>query len=296
MKRLHHAKAPSQRGVLRWEWGNKDVHLVTTFVFCHVSKCYFFPTGVSLWKRVRKMPKSGTGHADAIGFRGHIYVMRWKNSSLQLGNKMVELFNIDSYHEPLMCVANHGCACSFCVQIIQRILWCYNGFCDFHWNHIQRILCSSGTIRLPARDIRGDLAQLVTELVTTREWFHYLQRFLEIRCLCLYSWVSLYFLLLCFLNVTRHTSFTLFEHAATISRAGIDYDQPHLRLTIMAAERNGSLKKTTRFTHQIHTFGGARVAVGVVHIMMEFISIATSCHRPQYHEYVVLKPCKISSC
>ena len=41
-KWLHHAKAPPHRGVLLWEWGNKDVHLVTTFVFCHVSKCYFF--------------------------------------------------------------------------------------------------------------------------------------------------------------------------------------------------------------------------------------------------------------
>ena len=47
------------------------------------------------------MPKSGTGHADAIGFRGHIYVMHWKNPSLQLGNKMIELSNIDSYHETL---------------------------------------------------------------------------------------------------------------------------------------------------------------------------------------------------
>ena len=35
-KWLHHAKAPPRRGVLRWEWSNKDVHLVTTFVFCHV--------------------------------------------------------------------------------------------------------------------------------------------------------------------------------------------------------------------------------------------------------------------
>ena len=41
-KWLHHAKAPPHRGVRLWEWGNKDVHLVTTFVFCHVSKCYFF--------------------------------------------------------------------------------------------------------------------------------------------------------------------------------------------------------------------------------------------------------------
>ena len=38
-KWLHHAKALPRRGVLRWEWSNKDVHLVTTFVFCHVSKC-----------------------------------------------------------------------------------------------------------------------------------------------------------------------------------------------------------------------------------------------------------------
>ena len=51
------------------------MHLVTTFVFCHVSKCFYFSTGVSLRKRVRKMPKSGTGHADAIGFLGHILVM-----------------------------------------------------------------------------------------------------------------------------------------------------------------------------------------------------------------------------
>ena len=41
-KWLHQTQAPPHRGVLRWEWGNKDVHLVTTFVFCHVSKCYFF--------------------------------------------------------------------------------------------------------------------------------------------------------------------------------------------------------------------------------------------------------------
>ena len=41
-KWLHHAKAPPHRGVLLWEWGNKDVHLVTTFVFCHMSKCCFF--------------------------------------------------------------------------------------------------------------------------------------------------------------------------------------------------------------------------------------------------------------
>ena len=38
-KWLHHAKAPPRRGVLGWEWSNKDVYLVTTFVFCHVSKC-----------------------------------------------------------------------------------------------------------------------------------------------------------------------------------------------------------------------------------------------------------------
>ena len=89
-KWLHHAKAPPHRGILRWEWRNKDVHLVTTFVFCHVSKCFYFTTRVSLWKRVRKMPKSGTGHADAIGYQGHIHVMHWKSSSLQLGNKMAK--------------------------------------------------------------------------------------------------------------------------------------------------------------------------------------------------------------
>ena len=105
------------------------------------------------------MPKSGTGHADAIGFLGHILAMHWKNSSLQLGNKMAELSDIDSYHETLIHIANHGCAWSICAQIIQRILWCYNGFCDFHWNHIQRILCFSGAIRLPAGDISGDLTQ-----------------------------------------------------------------------------------------------------------------------------------------
>ena len=128
-------------GMLHWEWGNKDVHLVTTFVFCHVSKCYF-STGVSLRKRVRKMPKSGTGHGDGLGFRGHIYVMHQNNSSLPLGNKMVELSNIDSCHETIIHIANHGCVCSNCVQIIQQILLCdvttdsvisigiaYNGFC-----------------------------------------------------------------------------------------------------------------------------------------------------------------------
>ena len=83
--------APLHRGMLRWEWGNKDVHLVTTFVFCHVSKYFYFTTKVSLWKRVRKMPKSGTGHADAIGFRGHIHVMHWNNSSLQSRNKMEQV-------------------------------------------------------------------------------------------------------------------------------------------------------------------------------------------------------------
>ena len=85
---------------------------------------------------------SATGHADGIGFRGHIYAMHWNNSSLPLGDKMIELSNIYSYHETLINFAHHGCACSICVQIIQRILWCYNGFCDFHWNCMQRILCS----------------------------------------------------------------------------------------------------------------------------------------------------------
>ena len=141
-----------------------------TFVFCHMSKCFYFSTRVSLWKRVHKMPKSGTGHADAIGFRGHIHVMQWNNSSLQLGNKMAKLSNIDSYHETLIHIVNHGFACSICAQIIQRILWCYNGFCDFHWNHIQRILCFSGAIRLSAGDHQRLNTNLVTELVRTREW------------------------------------------------------------------------------------------------------------------------------
>ena len=46
-KWLHHAKAPSHGHAALRTGGNKDVHLVTTFVFCHVSKCYF-STGVSL--------------------------------------------------------------------------------------------------------------------------------------------------------------------------------------------------------------------------------------------------------
>ena len=70
---------------------------------------------------------------------------------------MAELSNIDSYQETH--IVNHGCACSICAQMIQRILWCYNGFCGFHWNHIHWILCSSGAIRLPAEDIRDDLTQ-----------------------------------------------------------------------------------------------------------------------------------------
>ena len=112
------------------------------------------------------MPKSGTGHADAIGFRGHI--MHWINSSLQLGNKMAKLSNIDSYHETLIYIANHGFACSICAQIIQRILWCYKGFDDFHWNHIQRIPCSSGAIRLPAGDIRDNLTQISHWIVRSK--------------------------------------------------------------------------------------------------------------------------------
>ena len=56
------------------------------------------------------MPKSGTGHADGIGFRGHIYVMHQKKSSLPLGNNMIELSNIDSYHQTLIHMAYHGCA------------------------------------------------------------------------------------------------------------------------------------------------------------------------------------------
>ena len=63
-KWLHQAKAPPHRGVLRWEWGNKYVHLVTTFVFCHVSKCYFFswsfvvktcPQNAKVWYRSRRL-------------------------------------------------------------------------------------------------------------------------------------------------------------------------------------------------------------------------------------------------
>ena len=52
---------------------------------------------------------------------------------------MIELSNIDSYQETLIHIAYHGCACSFCAQIIQRIL------------------CSLGAIRLPAGDIRDAL-------------------------------------------------------------------------------------------------------------------------------------------
>ena len=71
---------------------------------------------------------------------------------------MVELSNIDFYHEAFIHIAYHGCASLICAQIIQRILWRYNGFCDFHWNRIQRILCSSRAIVLLAGDIRDDLA------------------------------------------------------------------------------------------------------------------------------------------
>ena len=73
---------------------------------------------------------------------------------------MAKLSNIASYHETLIHIANHGFACSICAQIIQRILWFYNGLSDFYWNHIQLILCSLGAIRLPAGDIRDDLTQI----------------------------------------------------------------------------------------------------------------------------------------
>ena len=74
---------------------------------------------------------------------------------------------------------------------MQRILWCYNGFCDFDWNHIQRILCFSGAIRLPAGDIQGWLNTISHWIghnpgvinITHKDFF---------KCLCLYSRVSLY--------------------------------------------------------------------------------------------------------
>ena len=155
-KRLHRALAPPHMVVLPWEKCNGGVQLVTTFLFCYVCKSHF-SAGISLWKRVCEMPKSGTGHTDAIGFWGHIHAMHWRNSSLQLGNKIVDTFNINSYHGTLI---RHLCSVSLIrAHIIQRILRYYNGFCDFHWNRTQRILCSMCAIRLLTKYIRDDLIQ-----------------------------------------------------------------------------------------------------------------------------------------
>ena len=137
MKWLHHAKAPPHRGVLCWEWGNKDVYLVTTFVFFMCPSFIFFSRSfivktcsqnAQVWYRSRQWNRIARPYLCNAPF----------------GNKMIELSNIDSYHETLIHIAYHGRACSICVQIIQRILCCNNGFCNFHWNCIQRILCSYG--------------------------------------------------------------------------------------------------------------------------------------------------------
>ena len=130
----------------------------------------FFSARVSLWKRVRKMPKSGTGHADWIGFRGHIYVMHRNNSSLPLGNKMTGLSNIDSYHETLTHIAYHGCACSICAQIIQRILWCYNWFCVISIGIAYNGFCVPWVQSDCQLGISGmTYYKLVTDLVRSRE-------------------------------------------------------------------------------------------------------------------------------
>ena len=105
-----------------------------------MSASVIFSAGISLLKRVCKMSKSATGHADAIRFWGHIHAMHCRNSSLHLGNKMVESSNIDSNHETLVHFGHHCSASYICAHIIQRILWYYNGYCDCHWNRIQRIL------------------------------------------------------------------------------------------------------------------------------------------------------------
>ena len=53
------------------------------------------------------MLKSDTGHANAIGFWGLIEVMHWKNSSLQLWNKIVESSIVNSYHEILIHIGHY---------------------------------------------------------------------------------------------------------------------------------------------------------------------------------------------
>ena len=71
------------------------------------------------------MAKSGACHADAIRFWGHIHTMHyWRNSSIQLGNKMVESSNIDSYHNtfcsPLFCKLNSR---SYDTTVLWYYLW-----------------------------------------------------------------------------------------------------------------------------------------------------------------------------
>ena len=66
---------------------------------------------------------------------------------------------MDSYHETVIHNGHHCSASQIRAHIIQRILWYYNGFCNFHWNRMQRILCFLGAIRLPAAYTRDDLIQ-----------------------------------------------------------------------------------------------------------------------------------------
>ena len=136
-----------------------------------------FADTVSQWNSCWKIKTLGHMAENKCGYQMHIFVTSLSSQ-------------YDSSSE-MACVA-----CSICAQIIQRILWCYNGFYDFHWNHIQRSMCSSGAIRLSAGDIRYDLTQIshwigqnpgvrnITYKDLKKNWSVYIREFLCISYYC----------------------------------------------------------------------------------------------------------------
>ena len=74
---MHSKQTPPDRDVLLRKGGNEYVQLAPHL---YSIKCRCFSAGISLWKRIRKIPKSDIVNADAIGFWGHIRVINWRHS------------------------------------------------------------------------------------------------------------------------------------------------------------------------------------------------------------------------
>ena len=180
-----------------------------------MSASVIFSAGISLLKRVCKMSKSATGHADAIRFWGHIHAMHWRNSSLHLGNKMVQSSNIDSNHETLVHFGHHCSASYICAHIIQRILWYYNGYCDCHWNRIQRFLWFiTNTCHWIIQNPGG---RIITYNEFLRSWWAY-------------SWVCLYSFMLCVLALLLRclSNFRAIRHISRAFNTSRDLTIRHL--------------------------------------------------------------------